>query len=127
MSTVLLAVWMEGKRGRVGTSYGRVFGLPVPVVLSNTIPEGPMPTVLGYGSLCGQAFALSSRKLYRLSLDTPPLGDWKPVSLESAHPGLDGFGAHWAPVVHKARVGNQEHLYLFSRTGLVVELVATCP
>lgn len=126
-NTVPLAVWMEGGLGRVGTSDGRVFGLPVPVVLSTTIPEGPMPTVLGYGSLCGQAFALSSRKLYRLSLDAPPLGNWKEVSLESAQAGLDGFGPHWAPVVHKARVGNQEHLYLFSHTGLVVELVATCP
>lgn len=30
-------------------------------------------------------------------------------------------------VLHKARVGNEEHLYLFSETGLVVDVQATCP
>ncbi len=125
--TAPVAVWMEGLRGRVGTSDGRVFGLPVPVVLSTAIPEAPLPTVLNYGSLCGQAFALSGTALYRLSLESPPLGTWKRVSLESAHPGIDGFAPHWAPVIHKARVGNQEHLYLFSTTGLVVDVVASCP
>ncbi len=122
-----VAVWMDGLRGRVGTSDGRVFGLPVPVPLSTTIPEAPLPTVLNYGTLCGQAFALSPSALYRLSLETPPLGTWKRVSLEAAYPGLDGFGSHWAAAVHKARVGNTEHLYLFSQTGLSIELVATCP
>jgi hypothetical protein len=126
-NTVPVAVWMEGKRGRVGTSDGRVFGLPVPVPLSPTIPEAPLPTVLNYGSLCGQAFAVSPSAVYRLTLETPPLGTWKRVSLESALTGLDSFGAHWSSTVHKARVGNTEHLYLFSETGLVVDLVATCP
>ncbi len=126
-TAVAVAVWMEGKRGRVGTSDGRVFGLPVPVPISTPIPEAPLPTVLNYSSLCGQAFALSASALYQLSLETPPLGTWKRVSLEAAHPGLDGFGAHWATAVHKARVGNTEHLYLFSQTGLAIELVATCP
>ncbi|MDP2275851.1 MAG: hypothetical protein Q8K32_34220 [Archangium sp.] len=126
-TAVAVAVWMEGKRGRVGTSDGRVFGLPVPVPISPPIPEAPLPTVLNYGSLCGQAFALSASALYQLSLETPPLGTWKRVSLEAASPGLDGFGAHWAAAMHKARVGNTEHLYLFSQTGLAIELVATCP
>lgn len=125
-TAVAIAVWMDGKRGRVGTSDGRVFGLPVPVLISRPIPE-LMPTVLNYSSLCGQAFALSSSALYRLSLETPPLGTWKRVSLESAYPGLDAFGSHWAAAVHRARVGNTEHLYLFSQTGLTIELVATCP
>lgn len=126
LTTLPLSVWIEGGRGRVGTSDGRVFGLPVPVALSTTIPEAPLPTVLDYGSLCGKAFALSPTALYRLSLETPPLGEWKRVSLDSAFPGLDAFGPHWGPVMHKSRVGNQEHLVLFSQTGLVVELVATC-
>lgn len=126
-TAVAVSVWMEGQRGRVGTSDGRVFGLPVPVPISTTIPEAPLPTVLNYGALCGQAFALSSRALYRLSLETPPLGTWKRVSLEGAFTGLDDFGPHWAAAVHKARVGNTEHLYLFSHTGLTIELVATCP
>jgi len=73
-NTVPLTVWMEGSRGRVGTSDGRVFGLPVPVVLSATIPEAPLPTVLSYSSLCGQAFALSATALYRLALETPAAG-----------------------------------------------------
>lgn len=126
-STVPVAVWMEGSRGRVGTSDGRVFGLPVPVALSTTIPEAPLPTVLNYGSLCGQGFALTPSALYRLSLETPPLGTWKRVSLESVQPGLDTWGPHWGATMHKARVGTEEHLYLFSQTGLVVELHATCP
>lgn len=49
------------------------------------------------------------------------------MSLESAFPGLDAFGPHWNAVTHQARVGNEEHLYLFSETGLVVELKASCP
>ena len=126
-TTVPVSVWMEGNRGRVGTTDGRVFGLPVPVAISTPIPEAPLPTVLNYGTLCGQAFALSPSALYRLTLETPPLGTWQRVSLESVLSGLDSFGPHWGAVVHKARVGNQEHLYLFSRTGLVVELQATCP
>ena len=99
----------------------------VPVPLSAAIPEGPMPSVLSYGSLCGQAFALSSSALYRLSLETPPLGTWKRVPLDSAFPGLDAFGPHWSAVTHQSRVGNEEQFYLFSNTGLVVELKATCP
>ncbi|MDP1826138.1 MAG: hypothetical protein Q8L48_22925 [Archangium sp.] len=126
-NAVPLSVWMEGSRGRVGTSDGRVFGLPVPVPLSPTIPEAPLPTVVAFGSLCGQAFALSPTALYRLSLETPPLGTWKRVPLESAHPGLDAFPPHWGPVTHQARVGREEHLYLFSQTGLVIDLKATCP
>ncbi len=122
-----VSTWMEQGHGRVGTSDGRVFGLPIPVALSAAIPEAPMPSVLSYGSLCGQAFALSSSALYRLSLDTPPLGTWKRVPLDSAFPGLDAFGPHWSAVTHQARVGNEEHFYLFSDTGLVVELKATCP
>ena len=122
-----VSTWMEQGHGRVGTSDGRVFGLPVPVPLSAAIPEGPMPSVLSYGSLCGQAFALSSSALYRLSLETPPLGTWKRVPLDSAFPGLDAFGPHWSAVTHQSRVGNEEQFYLFSNTGLVVELKATCP
>lgn len=125
--TVPVSVWMENGRGRVGTTDGRVFGLPVPVAISTSIPEAPLPTVLNYGSLCGQAFALSSSALYRLALETPPLGTWQRVSLESAFAGLDAYGPHWAATIHEARVGNQEHLYLFSQTGLTIELVATCP
>lgn len=123
---VPVAVWMEGQRGRVGTADGRVFGLPIPVPLSPTIPEAPLPTVLAYGALCGQAFALSPTALYRLSSDTQPLGNWRRVSLESAQPGLDSFGPHWSPTLHKARVGDVEHLYLFSESGLALELSATC-
>ena len=118
---------MEDGRGRVGTTDGRVFGLPVPVAVSRPVPEAPLPTVLNYGSLCGQGFALTPSALYRLSLETPPLGTWKRVSLESAQPGADSLGPHWGATMHKARVGNEEHLYLFSQTGLVVELKATCP
>jgi hypothetical protein len=55
------------------------------------------------------------------------LGTWQRVSLESAFTGLDAFGPHWSATLHKARVGNEEHLYLFSHTGLALELVATCP
>lgn len=122
-----VAVWIEGSRGRVGTSDGRVFGLPIPVPLSPTIPEAPMPTVLNYGSLCGQGFALSPTALYRLKTDPQqPLGTWERVSLESVQPGLDSFAPHWSRNMHKARVGNVEHLYLFSETGLAIKLSATC-
>jgi hypothetical protein len=126
-ASAAVSVWMEQGHGRVGTSDGRVFGLPVPVPLSATIPEAPLPHVLNYGSLCGQGFAVSSTALYRLSLETPPLGTWKRVSLEAALPGVDSWGSHWSAVTHHVRVGTQEHLYLFSETGLVVDLVATCP
>ena len=126
-SSAPVSTWMEKGRGRVGTSDGHVFGLPVPVPLSAAIPEAPMPVVLSYGSLCGQAFALSATALYRLSLETPPLGTWKRVPLDSAFPGLDSFGPHWTAVTHQVRQGNEEHFYLFSDTGLVVELKATCP
>jgi hypothetical protein len=122
-----VAVWIEGNRGRVGTSDGRVFGLPIPVPLSPVIPEAPLPTVLNYGSLCGQGFALSPTALYRLKSDPQqPLGNWERVSLESASPGLDTAAPHWSRNMHKARVGNVEHLYLFSETGIAIKLSATC-
>ncbi len=119
-----LKVWLEGERARVGTTDGRVFGLPVPVVLTRSLPNPPLPQVLDYAQLCGQGFALARDGLYRLrAAPGEVLGSWERVPLDSV-PGYDSASVVFRRL-HVAREGGKDFAWLFSEGTLVLRVSCT--
>ena len=114
-------VWLDEGRGRVGTQDGRVFGLPIPIQLSNRLPKG---LAVDFAPLCGDGFALTPTGLYRLTRSGQPISDWQSVPLQS-FPRTRGHEGFAAPL-HLVRVGKTDHLYLFTESGAAIHLTAAC-
>lgn len=94
------SVWLDQGRGRVGFGDGRVFSLPSRVLVAPQLPE-IAPEVSDFGFVCGHAFALGRRALYRLDTSGGGLlGNWVKVDLDAvvagaaADPGWEGGALH---------------------------------
>ncbi|MBL8921645.1 MAG: hypothetical protein JNJ54_22480 [Myxococcaceae bacterium] len=68
-----VSVWFDGVRGRVGTSTGRVFGLPTRVPLSEPLAGA----ATSYASLCGHAFAATPAGVFTLERPDAGLATWR--------------------------------------------------
>lgn len=68
-----VTVWFDGRRARVGTSTGRVFGLPTRVPLSEPLPG----TASAFVSVCGHAFTATSAGVFTLERSDAGLATWR--------------------------------------------------
>jgi hypothetical protein len=84
-----VAVWADGRRGRVAFRDGSVFGLPSRVPLSEPVSPGAS-TVLALESMCGQTFALTTLGLFQLRTSSAPLATWERIDLGLPDSALRG-------------------------------------
>lgn len=86
-----VSVWFDGPRPRVGTSTGRVFGLPTRVPLSEPLASG---SAITFVSVCGQAFTASGAGVFVLDAPDAGLAAWRlHPELSAALPRRRGAGA----------------------------------
>jgi hypothetical protein len=79
-SAEAIAVWVDGRRGRVVFRDGTVYALPSRVRLSDALSAGAS-SVLSVESFCGQTFALTAAGLHRLVGDGARVATWERVEL----------------------------------------------
>lgn len=86
-----VSVWFDGARARVGTSTGRVFGLPTRVPLSEPLPAS---TATAFTSICGHVFAAAAGGVFRLEAPDAGIAGWRlHDELAAALPRRSGTGA----------------------------------
>lgn len=119
---VPLKAWRQKGRGRVGTTDGRVFGLPIPVALSEDRIEGGV--ALDYAEVCGHSVALTPTGIYRLVATDGPVGKWESVPLTL--PNLPSLGQTFVAPLHVSRHDGYDELLVMNKLGLVLAVKVTC-
>lgn len=80
-----IALWTDGAHARVGYASGAVYSLPSRVQIGEpAFTQTPVSDYAGYGTLCGNAYALANGALYQLNAnpDGGPIGTWLRVPVE---------------------------------------------
>jgi hypothetical protein len=114
-------VWAEGGKGRTGFSDGRVWSLPIMVPLTQPLlaADGGALAASDFGRKCGDLFAASAEGLFRAEPFDAGLPRW--VALDA--------GTALGPSTSLRLYETQDHLFVATDTGRVLEVVSTtsCP